>query len=202
VPTFFLGLDLGQANDYTALTILEKLPAEQPQGRMYHGRLLERLPRGTPYPDVARHVKGLMATGQLAGIRHLIVDQTGVGRPVVDMLRSYGLSPLPVNITGGDKVTREGGVFGVPKRDLVSALQVLLQTGRLKFAEGLPEVKTLVSELLAFEVKITASAHDTYGVWREGKHDDLVLSVALAAWYAEQVGGGWVIGPAPGAWSA
>ena len=40
--------------------------------------------------------------------------------------------------------------------------------------------------MLAFQVTITNAANDTYGAWREGTHDDLVLSVALAAWYAER----------------
>ncbi|MDD1753960.1 MAG: hypothetical protein LUQ38_12840 [Methanotrichaceae archaeon] len=41
-------------------------------------------------------------------------------------------------------------------------------------------------ELLNFKVKIDPqTAHDSYSAWRESEHDDLVLSVALACWYAE-----------------
>jgi hypothetical protein len=47
---------------------------------------------------------------------------------------------------------------------------------------SLPEAVTLTRELESFQVKITESAHDTYGAWREGAHDDLVLAVALALW--------------------
>jgi len=37
-----------------------------------------------------------------------------------------------------------------------------------------------------FKVKIDPqTAHDSYSAWREADHDDLVLSVALAAWFAE-----------------
>ena len=40
--------------------------------------------------------------------------------------------------------------------------------------------------------------HDTYGAWREGVHDDLVLATALACWYAERIGGRRMsIGSAP-----
>jgi hypothetical protein len=39
---------------------------------------------------------------------------------------------------------------------------------------------------LAFQVKVTASAHETFGSWRENAHDDLVLAVALAAWLGER----------------
>ena len=80
------------------------------------------------------------------------------------------------------------------KRYLVSTMQVLLQAERLKVAEGLPDAAVLVQELLNFRVKIDPlTAHDSYGVWREGQHDDLVLATAVACWYGErQPGyGGW-----------
>ena len=35
-------------------------------------------------------------------------------------------------------------------------------------------------------MKIIDNANDTYGAWREGTHDDLVLAVALAVWKANQ----------------
>jgi hypothetical protein len=77
----------------------------------------------------------------------------------------------------------------VPKRDLVSVVQVLLQAERLKIASSLKEASTLTAELLAFKVSINLRGHDSYGndagPWRENPHDDLVLAVALAAWYGE-----------------
>jgi len=80
-----------------------------------------------------------------------------------------------------------GDDYRVPKRDLVSTLQVLFQAGRLKVAGDLPEARTLTEELLNFKVTINAkTAHDSYESWREGIHDDLVLAVALACWHAEK----------------
>jgi len=74
----------------------------------------------------------------------------------------------------------------VPKKELVASLQVLLQTRRLKVAKTLPEAATLVRELETFRVKVTEAANETFGAWREGQHDDLVLAVALAAWMGER----------------
>ncbi len=75
----------------------------------------------------------------------------------------------------------------MPKRDLVGVVQMLLQTARLKFAAQLPLVHLLTQELQNFRMKINAqTAHDSYGAWREGEHDDLVLALAVAAWYAER----------------
>jgi hypothetical protein len=59
------------------------------------------------------------------------------------------------------------------------------ETWRLKIAEALPGAETLVKEMLDFQVWITVAGHDVYGAWREGTHDDLVLTVALASWWAE-----------------
>ncbi len=68
-------------------------------------------------------------------------------------------------------------------------MQVLLQTERLKIASRLKEAQTLTAELLAFKVSISLKGHDSYGndqgSWRENPHDDLVLAVAMAAWYGE-----------------
>ena len=73
----------------------------------------------------------------------------------------------------------------MPKVELVSCLQILLQGRRLRVARNLPEAQVLARELQNFRVKVTLAATDA-GVWRENKHDDLVLAVALACWQAER----------------
>jgi len=115
------------------------------------------------------------------------VDKTGVGAGVVDHFLHLGINPTAITIHGGSEVSvdpqRPG--YRVPKRDLVSAVQVLLQTSRLKVAASLPEAETLRRELLNFRVKIDPrTAHDSYEHWREGDHDDLVLATAMACWFA------------------
>lgn len=196
--TFYVGLDLGQANDYTAIAVVEETgqKGESP----LHVRHLERPPLGTYYPEQVARVKELVTDPLLAeeiynewgtrlGARppDLVVDATGVGRPVVDMLRKEGLSYSAVLITGGDIEHHENGFYRVPKRNLVSAVQVALQSGQLKIAEDLALAETLRKELLNFRVKVNIStAHDSYEAWREGDHDDLVLAVSLACWRARK----------------
>jgi hypothetical protein len=183
---FVVGLDLGQVQDHTAVAVVQRSAGRDGAVQVPH---LERFPLGTSYPTIVSRIAHLFATVPLRGQASLVVDATGVGTAVLDLLVQAKLSPIAVTITGGDKVHREArNRYGVPKRELVSYLQVLLQTGRLKIASALPESEILVKELLNFQVKITASAHDTYGAWREGAHDDLVLAVALACWYGEQGG--------------
>ena len=199
---YYLGLDLGQARDYTALTIIERydVAVGEPEERYgesyqetewhYRLRFVERFPLGTPYPAIVERVKTItdeLATEHEGELVSCVVDKTGVGAPVVDMLSRAELrcSVTPITITGGTDVHSEHGEYSVPKRDLASTLQVLLQTGRLKFAARLPFREVLERELQNFKVKINvATGHDSYEAWREGDHDDLVLSLALAVWYA------------------
>jgi hypothetical protein len=192
---FYLGLDLGQAQDYSALAILER--QGHGTGSVYHCRHLQRWPLRTSYmaivADTARMVnsKELQPADELLRRTEpkpiLAVDATGVGAPVIDLFKAERMNGQlePIQITGGSEVTNENGTTRVPKRDLVSTAQVALQNNRLQIAAALPDAQTLTRELQNFQVKITDNAHDTYGAWREGTHDDLVLAVALALWIAE-----------------
>ena len=223
IAQLWMGLDLGQSQDYTALSVVERvlgtagkyvgggaqpliylpderelLPRRETPFNVLH---LERLPLGTSYATIVQIVKERMealraqksrtgASGWDEVSVKLAVDGTGVGRAVVDLLRPLDSSLWAVTITGGDAVTRgeHRGEWRVPKRDLVGQLQALLQTRRLKVAERLPEAATLVRELQNFKYKISVAGHDSYEAWRESAHDDLVLSVAIACWCANQYG--------------
>ena len=221
---FYVGLDLGQRSDYTALAVIEApvfarepiwtvdeqnhvrderggwmppanvsrndwpmvRPARRDDRQSYALRHLVRYPLGTPYPDIIASVHALLQLPPLAGRCALLVDATGVGRPVVDQFKAAGIEPYAITITGGDAVAQTGNEVRVPKRDLAMAVQLLLQQRRLSFAAALPLLDVLRKELQAFEVKIDPrTAHDSYLSWRDGAHDDLVLAVAMAAWAAD-----------------
>src|SRR5271165_6971122 len=142
---------------------------------------LERLPLGTSYPAVVAHVCRLLVKSP-AGTE-LVIDYTGVGRPVFDMFLSAGLSPVGVLITAGTAETQEGMIHSVPKIVLVSRLQALLHEARLKIHKDLPEAEVLIREMQDFRVEFTAAGGLTFNA-RSGRHDDLVLALAIAAWRA------------------
>ena len=179
--SWWLGLDLGQVADYSALACIEQT------GKQYALRHLERFAIGTPYPSVVFQVQGLIAKPPLTGCT-LVPDATGVGRVVVDLLLEASLAAriIPVTITAGHRPSRDGrGGVHVPKKDLVAVVKSALQRQRLVVPASLPLAPVLVRELQTFTVQITDAGNETFGAENDRTHDDLVLAVSLALWAAE-----------------
>lgn len=159
-----------------------------PEKPPLHVRHLERFPLGTRYPAIVKRVGELMKSLDSDGsTASLVLDLTGVGRPVWDVFREAGMKPSGISIHGGDAVTRDGHGFRVPKRDLVSVVSTGLQSRRLQIAASLELAEVLAKELQSFKVTIDPqTAHDSYAAWREKDHDDLVLSVAMGCWFRDR----------------
>ncbi len=127
---------MGQAADYTAVAVVQSGMQEKPEGgteRFLHLRHLERYELGTPYPDIADKVAALMRDERLSPNEYdasrrrifrsepeLIVDDTGVGRAVADLLKTKGLRFKALTITGGDEVNAVGGSrYRVPRASVI-----------------------------------------------------------------------------------
>jgi hypothetical protein len=208
---YFVGLDLGQSNDYTALAVVQKARELNEEGRYethLYLRHLEQWQLRTPYTEIIKGVAAVVRAPVLTIDTYepernrfrkpkveLIVDATGVGRGVTDMLRAEGLRFTSVTITGGEAIHRSkvpgAAGYNVPKKDLVAALEVPFDTGRLKIAAGLTLWPVLREELQNFRRKQDPkTAHVSFEHWRGGDNDDLVLAAALACWGARGGPGG------------
>jgi hypothetical protein len=177
---FYIGVDLGKKQDHSALAMVE---TDDGQMMVRH---VERIALGTPYLRVVEMVRELVRSPGLAGRCAVVVDGSGVGEPVMEMFRraELGCSLAAVNITGGSaaRTGRSGGYTNVPKFDLMTGLQLALENGQLKIARRMKEAGSLVKELL--DVRVTENG----GMSAEGagRHDDLVMAVALGCWRAKR----------------
>mgnify|MGYP001033865418 CR=1 FL=1 len=196
-----LGLDLGQQRDYSALVIAER--------RMTDGQAhydvghVERFPLNTRYPAVVEQVRrriDALNVFPLAGGPKprlaLVPDQTGCGRPVIDLFveARLGVPVEPVTITAGTAAARAPDGWHVPKAELAAVVQVILQSGRLRIADQLPNAAELTTELKGFRAKIKLSGHVSFEAgedWRSAPHDDLVLALAMALWWGENRPAEW-----------
>jgi hypothetical protein len=193
-PEYFLGLDLGQATDWSALAILERSKILAPEGATaascawrFRCRGLKRWRLGTSYAEIVDELAALVNEPPLRQA-HLAMDASGVGRPILDMLHKTKLPVqlAPVVITVGSKESYHNGYYHVAKVILVQSILIPLQQRRLHLVRALPETAALVKELHDYRVQITQAATEIFNA-RAGAHDDLVLAVALAAWNAQRM---------------
>jgi hypothetical protein len=170
----------------TTLQARERVAAE------YRVRHLERLP--SRYAEVAQRIPEIAR--EVCRDFLLVADITATGRPAYSLILGELISGLegtgirfthgPLTVTGVAGGVSKSPDVGhlVPRRDLISASQILFDAGQLKIAQDLELASTLRDELLAFRPK-PPKPDDLEG-WREGKDDDLVLAVACGVWAAER----------------
>src|SRR5262245_6048447 len=213
VPQFFphtetarwcVGVDLGQASDPTAIAVLVHQKGVLDHGNSFerrHGysrqtpaervdvRHLQRLPLGTSYPRIVEHVRELLSRPPLIEAKpQLVIDETGVGKAVGDIFERENMKPLRLTITGATvgETTWQAVTRGhVSKQSLISVVDAGLHVGTLRFAAQLAEAETMKNELQDFRRQLTQTGRSIFGA-RANKHDDLVLAVAIAAWWLAQ----------------
>jgi hypothetical protein len=150
-------------------------------------------PAGTPivypleYTFSGGHAKTpMLLISPLFGASQLVIDLTGVGLAVGDLFQVKGQEFTGILITGGTSWRQERwNEWHVSKHLLVSTVQKVLSSGALAVGRELPQAGLLQQELRDFSVKISKAATEVYEA-REGAHDDLVLSLAIALFVAEQ----------------
>lgn len=203
-----VGVDIGQAQDPTALCAIEgvfwrihprwaadhrwpfpgvslseqrieQINAARPSNEL-RVRMLQRLPLGLSYIDQCVLLAEVLARPALAEAT-VWLDATGVGKPISDLFRRAGVKHSPVWITGGRDEQQHGPGVSVPKIQLISRLQAALHSGELKIAKALPEAVAFTRELQEFRVSWTEMGNMRFGA-RQGAHDDLVLAAALAVY--------------------
>ncbi len=206
---FCLSVDLGSEQDYTALSLIKRVEKIQDKNLPYYNSRpirdepvmvvselhlirMEKIPLKTEYPVIVRGIKAIINDPEYVGNIALIVDRTGVGLPVMQMMYQAGLAPIGITIHGGDRVTVSKDHYGVPKRELAMALLTASQMGRFKVPppSKMPIIKEFEKELQGFIMHIDKkTGHDTYEAWAERIHDDLVISAAMGVWWMDKTHG-------------
>ena len=143
--------------------------------RRYIVRQAERVALGTPYPEVVGRVKSIVAQMSVLGQCVVVLDGTGVGVAVLDLMREIGVGcrVLPVVITSG----QASSSTHVPRVELVTKMQVMAQRGELEIAAGCGYLDQLKRELVHLRLEGRRSGG--------GEHDDMALALALACWRAK-----------------
>jgi hypothetical protein len=172
-----IGVSLGHRHEKAAICVLERAYVstgeisnavyyDGPHGRArfelrekvlakYHLRHLERSP--SRYSEVAQRIPEIVH--EIGEDRILVVDITATGRPAYSLILGELSSALkgthirftqyPITVSGVAGGVRKSPDLGylVPRRDLISATQIVFDEERLKIVAGLELAGTLKDEL-------------------------------------------------------
>lgn len=148
-----LGVDLAKSNDYTVITPFDLTTFKVgPQ-------------------DSFNQVDYSLQKAKIEGAFYrynkprVIMDSTGVGRPVVDDLLNKGINISPFVFTYNSR------------NELLINLQILLEQDKIK----IPDDPELIEQLESATFEVTAQGRTRIEV-PDNKHDDRMISLSLAVW--------------------
>jgi len=206
-------VDLAKKKDFFAIVVLEanpkvvggsKLLGNPDRTVIHYDIVYIEKARELRYPQMVERVIRITNYAKIKNDYELLVDGTGVGEAVVDYLRDAGLYPIPIIFTSGNQVNEIystiGQVFSgvtdklqaartlkeirIPKKDLVTAGQILLQQGRIFTAQGIEYRSDIEEQLMGFIGKVNEpTKHKKYEAEDEELHDDLVVCFLMGSWW-------------------
>lgn len=156
---YVMGVDLAKTVDFTVLTVLDSVTREVVAWERFQD--LAWSVQKIRVQELARKYNNAL----------VVVDSTGVGDPIAEDLSRVGLSLWYKGDVPGLKFTNE------TKNQLINNLAIAIEQRRITF----PNEPILIDELQSFEYSITDGGRIKYAA-PDGKHDDCVISLALACW--------------------
>ncbi len=153
---YYAGVDFGKLQDYSVVAILKR------EGEILKLIYLYEFPLDTPYSQVIGHLA--RANQKLHGIQRIVVDQTGVGEPILEEMHSQGLCNV------------EGIKFTVQtKEDMMTSLKIAMEQNRL----AIPYHRQLSQQLNEQQYTYAKNGHLMFS-HPQNSHDDMTWALALA----------------------
>jgi phage FluMu gp28-like protein len=156
IGTFFVGVDLGQKWDHSAIAVVRK---DAEIVSLVH---MKRFKLGTEYGAVLGHVKLLQRTLQV--VRRVYIDQTGVGEFFVEQSRKEGVKDV------------KGVMLSLPeKENIMVCMKRTMEKGQLR----IPYDSELINEINVERYEQTQTNQTKFS-HPNGTHDDRLWALALA----------------------
>lgn len=157
---YVMGVDLAKTMDYTCLTVMDSVT-----------RAVVAFERFQDIKWTEQKLR-IQALASRYNNAMCVIDSTGIGDPIIDDLTNSNIS-LFYGDDGrpGFKFTNDS------KFQLINQLAIAIEQRQITF----PRIDILLEELMAYEYSIGDSGKIKYGA-PIGKHDDTVVSLALAVW--------------------
>ncbi len=148
---YSIGIDLAKSLDFTVKIVIRHSDRQVVYFERYNN---------VTYDE---QIEKIISLSKKYNNANILIDSTGVGDPVFDILKKKGANVKPFKFTNPSK------------ENLIRNLMIAMENLEVKY----PEIDVLLNELEVFEYKLGSS-----GVFRyeapDGEHDDCVIALALA----------------------
>jgi phage FluMu gp28-like protein len=151
----YAGIDFGKLHDPSVLATIK---IEQNYRKLFY---LHEFPLQTTYTKVIGH---LNRAHKKLNFQKVLVDQTGVGEPILDEIRSQGLDCVE-----GVKFTTE------TKEQLLANMKITMEQGKL----AIPYNRRLCQQINEQQYSYTKNGHIQFS-HPTNSHDDMLWALALA----------------------
>ncbi len=151
----YAGVDFGKLEDYSVISVIRR------EGETLKLIYLHEFPLGTPYSKV---IGQLVKANKTFSLHKVLVDQTGVGEPILEEIKAQGLRNV------------EGLTFTIKiKEELLTTLKMAMEQKRLK----IPYHRRLIQQINEQQYSYSKSGHLQFS-HPKGSHDDMLWALALA----------------------
>jgi hypothetical protein len=155
--TYFVGVDLARIEDFTVVCVMDST------GKQVYFERFNQI-------NWERQVAAIARASARYGKAIAILDSTGQGDPVWEMVRKAGVPCRPYTFTHASKEAA------------IDNLAMGIEGGKVR----LMDVPTQTTELQAYQYELTAARNVKMNA-PAGMHDDCVIALALAAWGSTRI---------------
>lgn len=180
---YFIGADFassdGEKADFCAFSVIQFYKDT------FILKWLEKLPKGTKYPEVLRRLQELYEIYNKNGTCRIIADGTNIGEIIVPKIRNAGMSVLAQKFPW------------TVKRDMIRSVGIVMQNGmpfiQIPVAGGINQINEikvvdeLQRQLAGFEEIKSVRGELNYKAPPANVHDDLAISFIMALYHASKM---------------
>jgi hypothetical protein len=212
VHEYIVAADIAKKRDFFGIMIMRDNPQIVPGHELleaadrivhYYDIVTIEKYQGMGYEAMAERLEDIMRNAVLVNNADLLIDGTGIGDAVVEMIRARNLFPISIIFSGGTVPREERAAMGevfkgssgklagarvlkhisVPKKDLVAAGSILAQQNRVRIAPG-RWTEDFKKQLINFKGKVNEeSRRIKFEAGTETVHDDLVVCYLMGSWW-------------------
>lgn len=172
---FFIGIDLGKSQDATAIVLLEKEKTKD--GEIIFVSDISRFEQGTDFVLQAELIERYLSYKPFGfWPTQTIIDASGLGVPVCDVLQSKGVKFRRAVIVAGDSSTLRKGVRYIGRTKLLNGLVTRLGSDNFVLSERVPAMNALKCELASLYPEFNSRGV----IYKTDQHDDITIATSLA----------------------